>query len=101
VVAHLLARDPFGLPLAAIAELDPVQVKRVYLRDDLDDETGLPAALHADSASKGKSRSPKEVFWTVLREWRGLSEEETQRRWQEHQQSAATSPPLPPRHFPG
>jgi hypothetical protein len=95
VAAHLLARDPFHLTLDQIGRLTPWQVRHVYLRDDLDNSTGLPAAWQGSATSSpARAKSPKEIFWMVWRDWRGLSEEAVQAKWAERQQAAP--PPARP-----
>jgi hypothetical protein len=83
-----LTRDPYRLSVDQIGALCPAQVRLLYFRDDLDEESGLPAALTTARASGTPvtAQSLQDTFWKVHRDWRGLSEEETQKRWDAHQQ---------------
>lgn len=64
-----MAREPFLLTPEQIGNLTPYQVKNLYFRPKEADEP------------VGEYIGEKELFWKVHREWKGLSEEETQTLW--------------------
>lgn len=55
-----------------IGKLTPYQVKNIFFRPKEADEP------------VGNFQSEKELFWKVHREWKELSEAETQRLWDKH-----------------
>ena len=65
----MLVKEPFNLSIDQIKKLTPYQVKNLYFRPKTADEP------------VGQYQSAKEIFWKVQRDWRGLSEEETQKLW--------------------
>lgn len=54
-----------------IGRLTPYQIREVYFRPE-------------DKDSSGSGLSEKEMFWRVNCEWRGFSEEQVQKLWDEH-----------------
>lgn len=55
-----------------IGNLTPYQVKNIFFRPKEADEP------------VGTFQTEKELFWKVHREWKELSEQETQRLWDKH-----------------
>jgi hypothetical protein len=68
------------LSIEQISKLTPYQVKNLYFRPKSADEP------------VGQYQSAKELFWKVNKDWRGLSEEETQKLW--NKQNSEPSPKL-------
>ena len=62
-------KEPFNLSIDEIKKLTPYQVKNIYFRPKSADEP------------VGEYQSAKELFWKVQKDWRGLTEEETQKLW--------------------
>jgi hypothetical protein len=59
-----------------IGRLTPYQVKNVFFRPKEADEP------------VGQFQSEKELFWKVHKDWKGLTEEETQKLWEKAQRMA-------------
>lgn len=64
-----MSREPFNLTIAQIGDLTPYQVKNIIFRPKEADEP------------LGQFQSEKELFWKVHRDWKDLSEVETQKLW--------------------
>lgn len=64
------------MTIEEIGNLTPYQVKNIYFRPKSADEP------------VGEYQSAKELFWKVHRDWKSLSEEETQKLWDKSQKEA-------------
>lgn len=90
-VCSALVKDPWCLPLSEIGKLNPVQVCDVYFFRKEDDNPN--GALPKEGGPDRPSSGPKETFWKVWKGWRGLSQEATEKKWQEHLEALRNPPP--------
>lgn len=79
-----LVKEPFNLSIEEIGRLTPYQVKNIFFRPKEADEP------------VGEFQSEKELFWKVHADWKGLTEDETQKLWDRHVRKQEESLKTPP-----
>ena len=68
-VFSALVKEPYNLTIEEISNLTPYQVKNIYFRPEEADEP------------VGEYICEKDLFWKVHKDWKGMTEEETESAW--------------------